>query len=314
MKFPHVIYKGLPKSNSWCRWAVNRVKNNNNSCNIRFTGETGSGKTYSAISWAETMAKMMGRTFTADGIYFSIRDIIEEVAERDPKPGTIFLLDEQQVAGGAKEHQSKKNKAYGIFMSTVRSKRYIFLSTLPFADMGDKQVRRLFHVEVETQGIDKLKKVVRCKPRYLEHSRIKDKVYRKRLVITFTDPKNGIRLSRKLGTCDISKPSEDIIKAFEIKKANFQRKLYKQLSKELSDFETEKAEVGVESPEEVKKKVHKLFTPYQKYIDEAYNLNPNFIQGEVVAYINQKYGIRGSQSKVAQNIIFMTNKGWIRPL
>jgi hypothetical protein len=240
MKFPHVIYNGAPKPNSWCRWAVNRVKNRQNSTNIRATGETGSGKTYSMLAMGELMAKMMGKKFTVDDVYFSVRDIIDKVANEDPKPGTIFLLDEQQVAGGAKEHQSKRNKAYAIFMSTVRSKRYIFMSTLPFADMADKQVRRLFHVEMETCGVNLQNNTCRVKPRYLEHSRIKDKVYRKRLVITYVDPKSKIRLSRKVGTWDVPKPSEDLVKNFEFKKAMFQKMLYKQLSKELGDFETAK--------------------------------------------------------------------------
>ena len=315
MKYPIVKYSGGLKPNSWCRWAVNRVKNNNNSCNIRFTGETGSGKTYSAISWAEIMAEMMGRKFTADGIYFSIRDIITEVAEKDPKPGTIFLLDEQQVAGGAKEHNSKKNKAYAIFMSTVRSKRYIFLSTLPFADMADKQVRRLFHVEVETAGLDLKNNTCRCKPRYLEHSRIKDKVYRKRLVINFVDPVTGLRLVKKVNTCDIPKPSEELIRDFEIKKKAFQKKLYDQLSKELADFETAKEErkEGELTPEEKKKKAYRLFSQYQKYIDEAYNVNPKFTQGEVAAYIKTKYGVHGSQAKISVNVPYMINKGWEPP-
>jgi len=41
MKYPKVIYHGLPKPNSWCRWIVHRVKRLNNSSNIRLVGDTG---------------------------------------------------------------------------------------------------------------------------------------------------------------------------------------------------------------------------------------------------------------------------------
>jgi hypothetical protein len=56
MNVPRVIYKGAPQNKSWIRWAVHRVRRRNNSTNMRFTGDTGSGKSWSALSVAEDCA------------------------------------------------------------------------------------------------------------------------------------------------------------------------------------------------------------------------------------------------------------------
>jgi hypothetical protein len=224
MKYPKVIYAAEAKNDSWCRWTVNRVKRRNNSTNVRFTGDTGSGKSWSGLSFAEKCAKLLGTKIGKENIYFSIRDVIGKVAEEEPKPGTIFFIDEQQVGAGAKDHQSKKNKAYTAFLSTVRSNRYIIITTLPFSDMEDKQLRRLFHVELETQGINFSDNTVRTRPRYLEHSRVKDKTYRKRLVVVFSDSE-GNRKARKLSSWDISRPSQEIIDIYEPMKRSFKQKL-----------------------------------------------------------------------------------------
>ncbi len=149
---PRVRYKGLPKSHSWVRWSVFRVKRRNNSTNVRFVGDTGTGKSWSALAFCEMCAKLLKRKFTEKDVYISIKDVLDEISDNEPKAGTIFLIDEQQVEANAKDHQSKRARAYSLLLSTVRSNRYIIVTTLPFSDMELKSVRRFFHVEVETHG------------------------------------------------------------------------------------------------------------------------------------------------------------------
>jgi len=264
-KPPRVIYKGKPKKNSWCRWSVFRVKRRNNSVNIRFTGGTGEGKSWSALSFGEICAKMLGKTFTEENIYFSIKDVIDDVAANEPPPGTIFFIDEQQVEASSRSHQSKRAEAYAIFFSTVRSNRYIIITTLPFSDMELKRLRRFYHVEIECHGANLNTNTVRSTPRFLEYSRTrKDKEYRKRLIITFKDEETGITKSRKLSYWDIPRPSQEIINIFERLKADFKRKLYKRISKELSkeDGEDEEPQVKVEQ------QVIDTLSDYQKAIYE----------------------------------------------
>jgi hypothetical protein len=242
------------------------------------------------------------------GIYFSIRDVIKKVSEDEPKPGTIFFIDEQQIAAGSKEHNTKRNRAYVQFMSTVRSNRYIIITTLPFSDMEDKQLRRLFQLEIETQGIDLTRCVVKTRPRYLEHSRIRDKTYRKRLVIIFTDTNTGIVKTKKLSTWEIGKPSQELIDIYEQKKREFKRKLYQRLNQELSDYET--AEEDKKNPAaNAPMFVEENLTPYQrailKYMKEGVKMQKD---------INDKLkeeGFNSSTVKVSQNIKWMKKKGVI---
>jgi len=310
MKYPKVIYAAEAKNDSWCRWTVNRVKRRNNSTNVRFTGDTGSGKSWSGLSFAEKCAKLLGTKIGKENIYFSIRDVIGKVAEEEPKPGTIFFIDEQQVGAGAKDHQSKKNKAYTAFLSTVRSNRYIIITTLPFSDMEDKQLRRLFHVELETQGINFSDNTVRTRPRYLEHSRVKDKTYRKRLVVVFSDSE-GNRKARKLSSWDISRPSQEIIDIYEPMKRAFKQKLYKKLNAELSDLETanDSKPLTTATPENFNEND---LTPYQQRIlfHMRNGIHPKKQRQELISLLIAE-GYSCASSKVSQNIKWMKKKGVI---
>jgi hypothetical protein len=312
---PRVIYQGEPKKNSWCRWTTFRVKRRNNSTNVRFVGDTGSGKSWSALYFMEMCAIMLGKKiFCAEDlkkyhIYlcFSIKDVLDIIANDSPPPGSIFFIDEQQVEAAASDHQSKRARAYAFLLSTVRSKRYIIITTLPFADMELKKVRRFFQVEIECHGANLSTKTVRSTPRFIEYSRTKkDKTYRKMLIISFTDQKTGIKKSRKLSYWDIQKPSDWLIQIYESMKAQFQSRLYKKLSKELAEDEVDKDTVPKAQASD---NVLQTLTEYQKSIYDLY------CQGvKVQKIINEKLieqGHNSTKEKVSQNIKWMRKKGVI---
>lgn len=303
---PRVIYKGKAKPNSWIRWSIFRVKRRNNSTNVRFVGDTGSGKSWSALSYCELSSKEMGRKFTVDRVYFSIREVLDEIANNDPKAGTVFLIDEQQVEANAKDHQSKRAKAYSLLLSTVRSKRYIIVTTLPFSDMELKSVRRFFHVEIETHGANFATQTVRSTPRYLEYSRSKaEKVYRKMLVVTYYDEESGLMKSRKVAFWDIPKASQELIDAYEEKKARFQHKLYLRLSKELAEEEGEDED---DKPKAAATDiVEDTLTDYQKAILEHMR-NGVKMQKDISKKLEEQ-GFNSNPQKVSQNIKWMKKKG-----
>lgn len=306
MSYPKVIYKGMPKPHSWCRWAVNRVVNKNNSTNIRLIGDTGTGKSWSALSLAEMMANLMGKTLNREDIYFSISDVIRKVAKSSPKPGSIFFIDEQQVEGDSTEHNTLRGRAYTTFFSTVRSKRYIIISTMPFADMVIKKVRRFFHLEIETRVVDENNQVVKSSPRFLEYHKHKDKVYRKRLVVIFTDKETGIRKARKISSWDIPRPSTSIINLYEQLKAEFQQKTYEKLVKDLDRVEGKNDEENptIAANENVLNKL----TEYQRALYDKLNENPDSNFKEISELIEED-GLSSSPAKVSQNLPWMKNKG-----
>lgn len=304
---PKVIYDGEVKPHSWCRWSVFRVKRRNNSVNVRFVGNTGSGKSFSALFFCEECARMMGKQFSKEDIYFSIKEVLDKVAKDNPPPGTIFLIDEQQIEAAASDYQSKRARAYSFFLSSVRSKRYIIVTTLPFADMELKKIRRFFQVEIETHGANFSTNTVNATPRYLEYSRQKkDKVYRKRLLVILKDKITNLYKAKKLTYWNIPKPSPKIIHIYEQMKEEFQTALYKKLSKELSEDELKDNVLPKASAEET---TLATLTPYQRAI---YDFMAEGMKSQ--KEINVKLlemGFNSSPAKVSQNKKWMRKKGVI---
>jgi hypothetical protein len=307
---PIVIYNEKMKPHSWCRWAVNRVKNKNNSTNIRIIGDTGSGKSWSALAISEIMADMEGKIFEPDDIYFSISDVIRKVnSDNPPPPGTIFFIDEQQIEGASGEFNNLRGKAYVSFFSTVRSRRYIIISTMPFADMVVKKVRRFFHVEIETLYIDESNKSVVTKPRLLDYHKHMDKIYRKMLIAGVRNPVTNKRKFIKIATWAIPKPNDELIEAYEEKKLEFQKLTYNKLVKDLDKFENKikpEEEEKKSSPQEVLEKL----TPYQRDLYNEIAEHPDYTLTEISNILLSK-GHHSSQAKVSMNIGFMKRKGVI---
>ncbi len=303
---PRVIYKDSAKPHSWCRWSTFRVMRRNNSTNIRFVGDTGSGKSFSALFFCEEAARMMGKKFTEDSFYFSIKDVLDKISNDEPPPGTIFFIDEQQIEASADSHQSKRARAYAALLSTVRSKRYIIVTTLPFSDMELKKVRRFFHLEVETHGANLSTNTVRATPRYMEYSRAKkDKVYRKRLIVVFKDKETGIMKARKLSFWDIPKPSQTLIDVYERLKAEFQRKLYRKLSKELAEDDIDEDAVPKAAADQA---VLQTLTPYQQEIYMYFSQGVKS-QKDIDEKINTSGKFKSTPAKVSSNVKWMRKKG-----
>jgi hypothetical protein len=312
MNAPVVIYNGKPQPHSWCRWAVNRVKNRNNSTNIRFIGDTGSGKSWSALFMAEQMAKMMNKEIEGDDIYFGIGDVIRKVEKDPPKPGTIFFIDEQQIEGGSGEWMNLRGKAYTAFFSTVRSKRYIIISTMPFADMIIKKVRRFFHLEIETLSVNENAQVVNTKPRALSYHKHKDKTYRMRLIMKIKNPITGKTKSIKIDTWQVPKPSDEIIELYEEKKAKFQQETYSKLVRDLDKFEGKQKEIEPGDSKDgfhVQGTIDKL-TEFQRALYNSVAEHPDYTHEELTQLLISK-GFNCSPAKITNNIRFMKGKGVI---
>lgn len=307
MKNPTVIYNGKIKPHSWCRWMVGRVRNRNNSTNVRFIGDTGSGKSWSALSIAEIMAGMQNYELEESDIYFSISDVIKKVHKEDPPPGTIFFIDEQQVDGSSGEFNNLRGKAYTTFFSTCRSKRYIIISTMPFADMIIKKVRRFFHVEIETLGLDTNTNECITKPRVLDYHKHKDKIYRKRLIIQQRDPNTKVSRNIKMDTWRIPKPSDAMIDIYEKKKLKFQKETYGKLVNDLERFENKNKEQEIKATTPDEKVLDKL-TPYQRDLFDLMNDNPYMTYVSLSKLLTEK-GHHSSAAKISGNLKFMRRKG-----
>lgn len=212
---------------SWIRYVNGRIKKKKNFIGI-FTGPTGSGKTYAAMS----MACQLDKNFGPRQIVFGLKGLMSLInSGGDLKIGSVILWDEVQVGGNAKNWQSLTNKLINLLLSTFRHKQFILLMTSPYSDFIDASVRKLIHAEFEVVGIDYKKKKTKVKPLLLQYnSRIRKTFYK------------YLRIPGKIGVAKIQRwnidcPPSWLIAEYEKLKTNFTSELNKSIADQLMNEE-----------------------------------------------------------------------------
>ena len=100
------------------------------------------------------------------------------------------------------------------------------------------------------------------------------------------------------------KPSDEIINAFELKKAEFKRKLYKKISNELAEEEGEKDEFPKAGANE---DTLEVLTPYQKALYDV--LCKGIQKHKDIKVELEKLGFSSALPKISVNIKWMKKKG-----
>jgi ABC-type oligopeptide transport system ATPase subunit len=257
-----VQYKGNKKSDSWARWMVNRTRRQNKNNLIGLIGSTGSGKTYSAISICEIMAKIDGVPFTIDHIVFSLMELMDLINSGKLKKGSKIVFDEPQISISARDFQSEANKVFNYLLSTFRHRNLTLIFCTPFETLLDKNTRKLFHGRFETMSINRNTKTCRLKPRFVEYSDFKSEPYRKQMIVMYKN-KEGINKHEKLFYWDVPLPSKELIDDYEEKKLAFTDNINKNISVRLKKYEESgKGVIG----EEQKIDTRKELTEHQKKV------------------------------------------------
>lgn len=201
-----------------------RIRENKNfMCCI--TGATGSGKTYSALRFGERWDK----NFKPENIVFTPQDFITLLNGGTLKKGAVIVADEFGVSMNSRNWQSQSNQMLNYILQTFRSKNYIVLFTSPDFGFIDSSARKLFHCHMMTQGINLKKKECTLKPLMLQVNQTNGDIYRKFLQVAFGKKRDIKRINR----IDVSLPSKELIKAYEIKKENFVDQLNKEIEEKL---------------------------------------------------------------------------------
>jgi hypothetical protein len=125
-------------------YALKRVFANQNYICI-FTGGTGTGKTYDAISFAHDIDP----NFDASRIVFTATDFIK-ISRSGLRPGSVIIWDEAGVGISAREWFSIQNKVISYVLETFRRDNLILIMTTPHMKFIDTKVRALLHGYCET--------------------------------------------------------------------------------------------------------------------------------------------------------------------
>mgnify|MGYP000891472051 CR=1 FL=1 len=129
-------------------YVVNRRIRNNQNWIGAVCGETGSGKSYTALRIGE----MVDPNFSADSIVFSVKEFIDTFDSR--APGSLVVFDEGQE-WSSRRSMSKKNVELTDIMAMLRFTRVNVLFTVPNIRMVDVSLRRLMHGYLDVEAIDR---------------------------------------------------------------------------------------------------------------------------------------------------------------
>ena len=105
-----------------------------------FVGETGSGKSYTALRFAELLDPEFDIN---EQLVYTAKEFIKALDH--VKKGQVVIFDEAGVGVPAREWQSIQNKVFSYVLQTFRYKNLIVFLTTPSMKFIDSQVRVLIH-------------------------------------------------------------------------------------------------------------------------------------------------------------------------
>jgi len=211
---------------SWIRYIKQRIqKNKNFLCFIG--GQTGSGKSWSALSICE----MLDSDFSIERCVFSGKGLMQLVNSGSLKKGSCVLFDESGIELSNRNWQSTLNKMLNYLMQTFRHKCIILFFTSPYMDFLDSATRKLMHAQFEMVSIDQKEKKGILKPKLIQYNGDMGKYYYKYLRVVTLDGVIPVQ------TWAIPKPSDNIIEQYEAKKTEFTSALNKKIEAELDKIE-----------------------------------------------------------------------------
>jgi len=198
--------KDLVEQNPFLKWFHRRIKNNYN-CIVAIVGDTGSGKSYTALRLAE----QLDPNFNVDRVAFTGERFLELLKEDLPK-GSCIIFDEAGVDFQARAFMSFLNRALSFALQTIRLKNHNIFFTLPDINFMDAQGRKLIHMIMVVKKRLRSRKVAIVKPYIISTNHRTGKVYDilPRIIV------DG-QLS-KIDKLEIKLPSIKLRRAYERKK------------------------------------------------------------------------------------------------
>lgn len=231
-------------------------------------GETGSGKSYSALALADAISPR-GITVKRN-VVFNPKQFLERINSGWLKKGDVLVFDEAGVGMSSREWYSVQNKLLGTVLQTFRNMNVGLLFTTPNLSFMDVQGRKLLHSYYETMWIDYERERAIIKVYDIQHNSRLDKTY-------FKHPRfiNEHGCKVRVSRLAIPKPRDDLIKEYEAVKQSYTEELNrsalegldgKKKQSRTTDFERDK-EIAAEL---VKKKArYRRSYGKREYLDHA---------------------------------------------
>jgi hypothetical protein len=217
-------------------WSRNRIYGKNKNIIFVINGETGSGKSYAAISFALILHTILKSNFSIqNNLDFNFGSLLHKMdLPINNKPGTIFIFEEVGAIGGgasSKEWQSQANRFFNSFLQTSRHRQQVIILTCPLFFNLEKSSRQLCHMQWSMESIDYVNKISYVTPFRLQTNKVTGKIYFKYIRYRI----NGE--NHCLTRYALANPPDDIIKEYE----SIKRKYTDRLNQRIKDSNIEKS-------------------------------------------------------------------------
>ena len=208
------------------RWTKQRIRENRN-CSMLFSGETGSGKSYSAIALAEKLDP----GFNVNRIVFNVEDFLKLSTSNLPK-GSVIIFDDAGVGASNKEWNSLSGRIIGKFSQNSRYLNLINIYTVPSLNYIEKQSRELINLYFESTKIQGDAKVFHP-----------FRVFRGADTLGFKYPKLWIgNIPITISKLHFNLASRDLLEAYENAKQTYMNRVNKEFLHEIQEAQREKKE------------------------------------------------------------------------
>ncbi len=220
---------GHIKRNFVYRRVWNDIKRYNKNANFIFVGDVGSGKSWAALKFAEDLDP----DFNSDRVVFGVKDLLRLVIHGDStgkklRRGSVIVFDEisgSEKGADARSFMSKENKRMSYFVTTSRARGYVTIYCSPSLSQVDYNVRRIGLTGIVIMRTVDIIRKTSCADFYWKSlSPILDKSY---------NPRARINKDSIVEQIYIALASKNLIKEYEIKKANFLTDSFKRWEKQL---------------------------------------------------------------------------------
>jgi hypothetical protein len=192
-------------------------KNKNFLCVV--TGETGGGKSFCAMR----ICQLVDSGFNIKKIVFTPKEFLVLINSKELKRGDCIIFDEAGTGMSSREWYTVQNILINKLLQTFRHKNLVVFFCVPSIEYIDNQTRGLFHAYLETlrrSRADEKEKVVPCKFMFMQHNPRTGKTYFKYPRCKTKDKR--VTIIEQLTVC---KPSKELIREYEPKKARFTKSL-----------------------------------------------------------------------------------------
>lgn len=215
---------------------INRL-NENRSELVGIVGDTGTGKSYIAMQYANQISQRFNRQFTADHVVFNTLDFMKLVNSDIPK-GSVIIYDDAGLGISNKRWYEEEVKIFGRVIQSFRYKQIITVLTVPDISFIVKEARVLLSMLLQTdpkvQGVVYPKLPIKPRNYTVERARIYYGFPRVMI--------NGKKY--KIDMLKFDLPPMDLVNEYEIKKENYVKKYYNEFVKELEKKEKNKGKKG----------------------------------------------------------------------